>query len=83
MNIIVREAVPDDAGAPAYVIVTATQKAFLGLVPGTCLTWLTENEKALLHEQALADREHPGRGFGRCGGSPERPELAREFEPRT
>ena len=66
MNIVVRDIVPEDAEALGRIIVTATQTAFVGLVPDICLSWLTESERAALSAQALADGTDPGKVLARA-----------------
>jgi len=39
VDIVIREALPDDAEAIAHVMVTAMQSAFRGIVPEYCLEW--------------------------------------------
>lgn len=53
MDIIIREAVPDDADGLAHVIITSTQTAFVGLVPEICLNGLTEEESAANWKRTL------------------------------
>ena len=54
MNIVIREAVLDDADALAHVLVTATRAAFEGVVPEYCLQW-SEPESAANWKIALTE----------------------------
>lgn len=59
MAIVVREITPDDAEALAHIIVTATRSNFAGLVPDRCLSWLSEDERAICSTQALTAGADP------------------------